>query len=78
MLVILGLWPVIAASKPGAARALAWYLVLLVLSAALGWAVHRTYSEPLNRALRSRQPGATPRRPNQSIFVRSSSFLSRR
>jgi hypothetical protein len=63
MLAILGLWPFIAASRPGAALALAWYLVLLVLSAALGWAVHRTYSEPLNRALRSRQPGAPDERP---------------
>jgi peptidoglycan/LPS O-acetylase OafA/YrhL len=56
MLVVLGLVPFIAASKPAAAWIPVWYAALLIASVALGWVVHRVYSEPLNRALRSRHP----------------------
>lgn len=58
MLVILGLVPFIVESKPAALWIFAWYSLLLVSSVALGWVVSRVYSEPLNRALRSRRPGA--------------------
>lgn len=54
MLVILGLMPFIATSKPEGAGIVAWYVALLLSSVALGWAVHRGYSEPLNRVLRAR------------------------
>jgi peptidoglycan/LPS O-acetylase OafA/YrhL len=57
MLVILGLMPFITASKPEAAGIAIWYGVLLLSSVGLGWGVHQAYSEPLNRALRSRPTG---------------------
>jgi peptidoglycan/LPS O-acetylase OafA/YrhL len=53
MLVILGLMPRIVAAKPETPAIIAWYVVLLISSVALGYLVHRVYSEPLNRALRS-------------------------
>jgi peptidoglycan/LPS O-acetylase OafA/YrhL len=56
MLVVLGLVPFIVESKPAPPWVLVWYALLLVSSVALGWAVHDVYSEPLNRALRSRRP----------------------
>jgi peptidoglycan/LPS O-acetylase OafA/YrhL len=56
MLVILGLMPLIVARQPPTSWLLAWYLLLLTASIALGWIVHAVYSEPLNRALRSRYP----------------------
>jgi len=56
MLVILGLVPFIMGSKPAAPWILVWYAVLLLSSVALGWIVNSVYSEPLNRALRSRRP----------------------
>jgi peptidoglycan/LPS O-acetylase OafA/YrhL len=54
MLVILGLMPFISASRPEIAWVPVWYVALLISSVALGWVVHRAYSDPLNRALRSR------------------------
>ncbi|MEO8181768.1 MAG: acyltransferase [Deltaproteobacteria bacterium] len=56
MLVILGLMPFISASKPKAVWIPIWYVALLISTVALGWVVHQVYSEPLNRALRSRRP----------------------
>jgi peptidoglycan/LPS O-acetylase OafA/YrhL len=56
MLVILGLMPFITASKPEGAGIVVCYVTLLIASVTLGWVVHRVYSEPLNRTLRSRQP----------------------
>jgi peptidoglycan/LPS O-acetylase OafA/YrhL len=53
MLVILGLMPRIVAAKPETPAIIAWYVVLLIASVALGYLVQRVYSEPLNRALRS-------------------------
>jgi len=53
MLVILGLMPTIQRSKPDVAWIPVWYVALLSSSVALGWVVHRVYSEPLNRALRA-------------------------
>jgi peptidoglycan/LPS O-acetylase OafA/YrhL len=53
MLVILGLRPFIA-TKPEVAWIPVWYVVLLVSSVVVGGVVHHVYSEPLNRALRSR------------------------
>jgi peptidoglycan/LPS O-acetylase OafA/YrhL len=58
MLVVLGLVPFIVESKPAAPWILGWYALLLIASVALGWAVHDLYSEPLNRALRSRRPSS--------------------
>lgn len=58
MLVILGLMPLITASNPGSLSIAAWYVALLISSVALGWVVHHLYSEPLNRALRSRRVGS--------------------
>jgi peptidoglycan/LPS O-acetylase OafA/YrhL len=55
MLVILGLTPFIVTSKPEGLWIPAWYVGLLISSVALGWVVHHVYSEPLNRALRSRR-----------------------
>jgi peptidoglycan/LPS O-acetylase OafA/YrhL len=62
MLVILGLMPVITASKPGSVSIAVWYVALLLSSVALGWVVHHVYSEPLNRALRSRRAVSIPER----------------
>lgn len=59
MLVVLGLMPFIRASAPSAGWLPVWYLALLLLSVALGWALHHLYSEPLNRALRSRPRAPT-------------------
>jgi peptidoglycan/LPS O-acetylase OafA/YrhL len=59
MLVVLGLVPFIAASKPAAAWIPVWYAALLIASVALGWVVHRVYSEPLNRGLRSSSWGGS-------------------
>jgi peptidoglycan/LPS O-acetylase OafA/YrhL len=56
MLVVLGLMPFISASRPEIAWVPVWYAALLISSVALGWVVHHAYSEPLNRALRSRHP----------------------
>jgi peptidoglycan/LPS O-acetylase OafA/YrhL len=56
MLVILGLMPYITASRPEGAGLPVWYVALLLSCVALGWVVHHVYSEPLNRALRSRRP----------------------
>lgn len=56
MLVVLGLVPFIVESKPAGSRILIGYALLLILSVALGWVVNTVYSEPLNRALRSRRP----------------------
>jgi peptidoglycan/LPS O-acetylase OafA/YrhL len=58
MLVILALVPSIVASKPPVPWIVVGYAALLVASIALGWLVHRVYSEPLNRALRARHPGS--------------------
>jgi peptidoglycan/LPS O-acetylase OafA/YrhL len=66
MLVILGLVPLIVASKPEASWVLVWYIVLLTSSVALGWVVNKVYSEPLNRLLRSRQPSPFDDRAVQS------------
>lgn len=63
MLVVLGLVPSIVASKPAAAWIPVCYGALLVASIALGWVVHRIYSEPLNRALRSRHTSPFDGRP---------------
>jgi peptidoglycan/LPS O-acetylase OafA/YrhL len=49
--------PFIAAAKPEGAGLAAWYVALLLASVALGWVVHRVYSEPLNRVLRLRFTG---------------------
>ena len=57
MLVILGLMPTIQRSKPDVAWIPVWYVALLSSSVALGWVVHRVYSEPLNRALRAYRSG---------------------
>jgi peptidoglycan/LPS O-acetylase OafA/YrhL len=57
MLVVLGLVPFIVKSKPAGAWILVWYALLSIASVATGWVVHHVYSEPLNRALRSRRPG---------------------
>lgn len=67
MLVILGLIPVIrgltpAGSTPEAAWIVSWYAVLLASSIALGWLVHRLYSEPLNAALRAGPPSLSANR----------------
>jgi peptidoglycan/LPS O-acetylase OafA/YrhL len=56
MLVILALVPLVAEWRPKTSWLLSWYAALLATSVALGWLVHRLYSEPLNRALRSRFP----------------------
>lgn len=64
MLVILGLMPFITASK--ATGIAVWYVALLIASVALGWVVHHVYSEPLNRALRSRRPSPFARRAVQT------------
>jgi peptidoglycan/LPS O-acetylase OafA/YrhL len=58
MLVILGLMPWIERARSEGALIPLWYAGLLCSSMALGWSVHRLYSEPLNRALRSRYPAA--------------------
>jgi peptidoglycan/LPS O-acetylase OafA/YrhL len=58
MLVLLGLMPFIAASKPETAWLPAWYVALLLSSVALGWLVHHGYSEPLNRTLRALEGGS--------------------
>jgi peptidoglycan/LPS O-acetylase OafA/YrhL len=73
-LVILGLMPFIrglktAASKPDALWIFSWYVVLLTLSVALGWLVHALYSQPLNKALRSRPPSVSENRALQTPQV---------
>jgi len=56
MFVVLGLMPLIVLheSKLESPRIFVWYFALSSLSVALGWLVHELYSEPLNRALRSK------------------------
>jgi peptidoglycan/LPS O-acetylase OafA/YrhL len=54
MLVVLAPMPFILAWQPRGLIIPLVYLGMLVLSIALGWAVHEFYSEPLNRALRRR------------------------
>lgn len=66
MLVVLGLVPFVVESKPAAPWVLVWYALLLIASIALGWVVHDVYSEPLNRALRSR-----PHRPFENRAVQA-------
>lgn len=58
MLVILGLMPFIISLNPQGSGIPGWYGLLLLLSVGLGWTVSTYYSEPLNRALRSRRPRA--------------------
>jgi peptidoglycan/LPS O-acetylase OafA/YrhL len=53
MLVVLGFMPLIVALKPEASMIYGWYIMLLMLSIALGWTVNKLYSEPLNQALRN-------------------------
>lgn len=55
MLVLLGFMPLILKWQPSGSLIPMWYAVLLVLSVALGWIVNTVYSEPLNKALRSRK-----------------------
>jgi peptidoglycan/LPS O-acetylase OafA/YrhL len=71
MLVVLGLMPFIKTSRPEAAWVPVWYLVLLVASIALGWVVHHFYSEPSNRALRSRYPRPVGERASARAVLRS-------
>jgi peptidoglycan/LPS O-acetylase OafA/YrhL len=66
MLVILGLMPFIVASKPKGPWIPVCYVALLISSIALGWLVQRVYSEPLNRALRSRYPSPLDERAGQA------------
>lgn len=55
MLVLLAPMPLIVAWRPATQLLPGLYVALLALSVALGWVVHRFYSEPLNRALRPRR-----------------------
>lgn len=58
MLVVLGCMPLIVAWQPEPLLIPLLYLGMLISSIALGWLVHRFYSEPLNRALRPRRASA--------------------
>jgi len=54
MLIVLAPMPLIVAWQPGRPLIPFLYIAMLLLSVALGWLVHRFFSEPLNRALRTR------------------------
>jgi peptidoglycan/LPS O-acetylase OafA/YrhL len=55
MLVVLSPMPFIVQWQPDARIIPVLYVAMLILSIALGWLVHRLYSEPLNKALRYRR-----------------------
>jgi peptidoglycan/LPS O-acetylase OafA/YrhL len=54
MLVVLGLMGLFERIHPAMKTIPMWYILMLLLSVLLGYAVSRFYSEPLNRRLRSR------------------------
>ena len=55
MLVVLAPMPLIVKWQPAGATIPLIYITMLALSIALGWIVHKVYSEPMNRILRSRE-----------------------